>query len=95
MTKTEMTTALTMISELAWGECADSVAMEECEWADGPRVDTEAMTDRQTGREVVVVDSHGIWFDCYEADGSRVSRVKSPLNVAVFLRTGHVLTEQF
>lgn len=95
MTKAEMTKALTMISELAWGECADSMAMTECEWAYGPRVDTEALVDGETGREVVVVDSHGIWFDCYETDGSKVQRIKSPLNVAVFLRTGHILTEQF
>jgi hypothetical protein len=95
MIKTEMMKALTMIGDLAWGECADDIAVAECAWADGPRVDTECLVDDETNRKVVVVDSHDIWFDCYESNGVKIQRVKSPLNVAVFLRTGHILTERF
>ena len=92
MTKTEReqtNKAINLYCDLLYGECNDEAAIEAAAWAEGPRVDTEALTDCETGRQVVVKDSHGIWFDCYDEHKRYRVTVKDPLDVAVFLRLGH------
>ena len=89
MEATEMNKAIELYCDLLYGECDDVAAIEEAAWAEGPRVGTEALTDYETGRQVVVVDSHGIWFDCYDEHKRYRVTVKDPLDVAVFLRYGH------